>query len=67
MVLFHHQISTCRENVKCRKEKVDLLPGTSSGQQIILFTAWNSESSPSKMAAVAITHCMAFTHEIHMF
>ena len=29
MVLFHHQISTCRENVKCRKEKsFYLLPGT---------------------------------------
>ena len=31
-VLFHHQVSTCTENVKFREVTVDLLPGTSSGK-----------------------------------
>ena len=31
-ILFHHQISTCIENVKFQAETVVLLPGTSSGQ-----------------------------------
>ena len=30
--LFHHQTSTCIENVKYREVNVDLLPGTSSGK-----------------------------------
>ena len=30
--LFHHQTSTCTENVKFRAVNVYLLPGTSSGQ-----------------------------------
>ena len=30
--LFHHQTSTCIENVKFREVNVDLLPGTSSGK-----------------------------------
>ena len=32
MVLFHHQISTCRENVKFREQTVDLLPGRVPGR-----------------------------------
>ena len=38
-------------------EAVDLQPGT------ILFTARNSESSPSKTPAVQSTHRRAYTHE----
>ena len=30
--LFHHQTSTCIENVKFREVNVDLLPRTSSGK-----------------------------------
>ena len=54
MVLYHHQISTYRENVKFREKTVDLLPGT-----LKVVT--------QETAAVAITHCSAFTDEIHMF
>ena len=44
-LLFHHQISTCTENVKFREETVVFRPGSSSGQKNILFTARISKCS----------------------
>ena len=65
--LFHHQLATGIENVKFRGVNVDLLPGTSSGKKMMLFSSRNFESSPSKTTADQITHRTAHTHEKHMF